>query len=179
MNKDTQFVKDMLRCRGIDFAHIGMMVEVYGDLGTIVGMNDSANLDVVFTNQLKHGKHKANCHPTCEVKYFDAQGNVIADFTTPRSLAGVGRQRAPSTFYKAILTGRSVLSDARSVLPRLFRGGFSINQPVDVSRKVECRPAALSYRTVSADAQCGNGRPVGQTVLYLTVVNSNWQPALS
>ncbi|NLU17987.1 MAG: hypothetical protein GXW94_19875 [Serratia liquefaciens] len=80
-SKDQQFIDDMIRCRGIDFARIGMMVEVYGDLGTIVGMNGSANLDVVFANQLKYGKHPENCHPFCEVKYFDKSGTVIADYT--------------------------------------------------------------------------------------------------
>ncbi|OCJ24586.1 hypothetical protein [Serratia sp. 14-2641] len=88
MNKEKQFIKDMIRCRGIDFARLGMMVEVYGDQGTIVGMNGSANLDVVFTNQLKYGKHKHNCHPTCEVKYFDAEGKVIADYTKSSGSAG-------------------------------------------------------------------------------------------
>lgn len=88
MSKDKQFIKDMIHCRGIDFARLGMMVEVYGDLGTIVGMNGSANLDVVFTNQLKYGKHKHNCHPTCEVKYFDAEGKVIADYTKSNGSAG-------------------------------------------------------------------------------------------
>ncbi|SUI70750.1 hypothetical protein [Serratia liquefaciens] len=81
-SKDQQFIDDMIRCRGIDFARIGMMVEVYGDLGTIVGMNGSANLDVVFANQLKYGKHPDNCHPFCEVKYFDKSGAIIADYTT-------------------------------------------------------------------------------------------------
>ncbi|QLJ65791.1 hypothetical protein HP437_11635 [Serratia marcescens] len=81
-SKDQQFIDDMVRCRGIDFARIGMMVEVYGDLGTIVGMNGSANLDVVFANQLKYGKHPDNCHPFDEVKYFDKSGAVIADYTT-------------------------------------------------------------------------------------------------
>ncbi len=85
--KEKQFIDDMIRCRGIDFARIGMMVEVYGDVGTIVGMNGSANLDVVFSNQLKYGKHHENCHPTCEVKYFDAGGKVIADYTSNASAA--------------------------------------------------------------------------------------------
>lgn len=87
LTKDEQFVADMVRCRGIDFAKLGMMVEVYGDIGTIVGMNGSANLDVVFTNQLKYGKHKHNCHPTCEVKYFDSDGKLIADYTTKSTAA--------------------------------------------------------------------------------------------
>jgi len=65
----------------MDWVRLGMMVEAYGDLGTIVGMNGSANLDVVFVNQLKMGKHKHNCHPWCETRYFDAEGRVIRDYT--------------------------------------------------------------------------------------------------
>ncbi len=57
-----------------------MMVEVEGDMGTIEGMNGSANLNVRFTNQLKHGKHLHNCRPTWNVKYFDEEGTVIAHF---------------------------------------------------------------------------------------------------
>ncbi|QKJ16655.1 hypothetical protein [Yersinia kristensenii] len=84
MSTAKTFVADMIKHRGIDFARIGMMVEVYGDLGTIVGMNYSANLDVVFANQLKHGKHKQNCHPTEQIKYFGKDGQVIADYTTQK-----------------------------------------------------------------------------------------------
>ncbi|WP_342753774.1 hypothetical protein AAGQ96_13000 [Pantoea sp. MBD-2R] len=78
--KEKQFIDDMIRCRGIEFARIGMMVEVYGDIGTIAGMNGSANLDVVFANQQKYGKHKHNCHPTCSIKYFDSDGKIIAEY---------------------------------------------------------------------------------------------------
>ncbi len=78
--KAQQFVEGMIRNRGIEFAMLGMMVEVEGDLGTIIDMNGSANLDVQFANQLKYGKHTHNCHPTWNVKYFDAAGTVIAHF---------------------------------------------------------------------------------------------------
>lgn len=76
-----RFVDDMTRCRGMGWVRLGMMVEVDGDLGTIKGMNDSANLDVVFVNQLKWGKGTHNCHPTWQTRYFDAEGNVIRDYT--------------------------------------------------------------------------------------------------
>lgn len=79
-NKAQRFQEDMLRCRDIEFAHIGMMVEVDGHIGTIEGSNGSANLDVRFTNQLKFGKDLHNCHPTWRVKYFDEGGTVIAHF---------------------------------------------------------------------------------------------------
>ncbi|HWT40981.1 MAG TPA: hypothetical protein VN081_07010 [Dongiaceae bacterium] len=78
---EAQFVADMTRCRGMEWVRIGMQVEVNGDLGTIIGMNGSANLDVVFVNQLKMGKRKHNCHPTWKTRYFDADGNVIKDYT--------------------------------------------------------------------------------------------------
>ncbi len=78
--KAQQFVEGMIKHRGIEFAKLGMMVEVDGDLGTIVGMNSSANLDVKFANQLRLGKHVHNCHPTWNVKYFDTDGKLIAHF---------------------------------------------------------------------------------------------------
>lgn len=81
-SKADQFIADMKQCRGIDFARIGMQVEVDGDIGTIVGMNTRANLEVRFVNELKFGKGVRNCHPTWQTRYFDAEGKVIADYTT-------------------------------------------------------------------------------------------------
>lgn len=77
--KEKQFIEDMKRV-GLDFPRIGMMVHVDGDIGTIVGMNGSGNLDVVFANQQKYGKHKHNCHPTWETVYFGQDGEIIADY---------------------------------------------------------------------------------------------------
>ena len=82
LNKADQFAADILRTRGLDFPRIGMMIEVNGQRGTIQGMNRSANLDVVFVNQLKMGDHEHNCHPTWETCYFDVDGNIIRDFRT-------------------------------------------------------------------------------------------------
>ena len=59
LSKAQQFIKDMIRHRGIEFAQIGMMVEVDGGIGTIQGLNDSANLDVVFSNKLKSSALKS------------------------------------------------------------------------------------------------------------------------
>lgn len=87
LTKAEQFIADMKRHRGIDFAKIGMQVEVDGDIGTIVGMNDSANLDVTFANQQRYGKHKHNCHPTWETRYFDADGSVLADYRVSKTVA--------------------------------------------------------------------------------------------
>lgn len=79
-SKAERFVSDMIRHRDIEFARIGMEVEVDGDRGTIVGMNNSCNLNVRYANQLVYGKHVHNCHPKWKVKYFGKSGEVIAHF---------------------------------------------------------------------------------------------------
>ena len=79
-SKAEIFREEMIRCRGIEFAELGMMVEIDGELGTIKGMNANANLNVLYTNQLNHGSHLHNCHPMWKVKYFDKAGVVIAHF---------------------------------------------------------------------------------------------------
>ena len=54
------------KARGIEFAYIGMRIEVCGKMGTIVGGNDCMNLDVV-----KDGTYYTdNCHPWYKTKYF-------------------------------------------------------------------------------------------------------------
>lgn len=65
--------------RNIPFAHQGMRIEVNGKMGTIVGANNSSNLDVVFDGEW----HAENCHPGWKTKYFDAKGTVIQDNTVP------------------------------------------------------------------------------------------------
>lgn len=62
--------------RGISFAYQGMKIEVAGKMGTIVGANDSCNLEVVFDGEWIPG----NCHPWWETRFFDKNGNVIADY---------------------------------------------------------------------------------------------------
>jgi hypothetical protein len=96
--KDQRFIEDMTRCRGMDWVRLGMMVEVDGHLGTIKGMNSSANLDVEFVNQLKWGKGTHNCHPTWETRYFDAEGKVIKDYRRKAEVnSNQSSDGAPST----------------------------------------------------------------------------------
>ena len=68
--------------RGLDFIERGMRVELsYGSVkkqGTIMGGNPSGNIDVLFDGEKTH----ANCHPTWCLKYFDKQGNVIAEYAS-------------------------------------------------------------------------------------------------
>jgi hypothetical protein len=78
-NREKLFLDTMKRCRGIEFARIGMRVDVAGEPGTICGANDSANLDVIF-NRDKYKWIKYNCHPFYETVYYDADGKIIADY---------------------------------------------------------------------------------------------------
>lgn len=67
---------ETIQRRNIEFAHLGMRVEVCGKSGRIVGCNDSLNLDVCFD-----GEHwRTNCHPHHKIKYFDNNNSVIAEF---------------------------------------------------------------------------------------------------
>lgn len=95
LTKAQRFVADMIKLRGLEFVRLKMQVEVDGDMGTIVKMNNSANLDVRFTNQLKYGSHTHNCHPTWRVKYFDAEGKCIAHFDGDKCVFRPERPVAP------------------------------------------------------------------------------------
>lgn len=48
--------------RGVPFARVGMSVRVDGHDGVLVGVNSSANFDVLFSNGPWAGE-KMNCHP--------------------------------------------------------------------------------------------------------------------
>lgn len=65
------------KSRGLSFAQIGMRVEVEGNAGVIIGTNDSANFDVLFTSGPRAGQ-KGNCHPRWMMTYFDGDGNESA-----------------------------------------------------------------------------------------------------
>lgn len=78
--KSKQFIDDMIRCRGMGFVWLGMKVEVSGEIGTINGMNSGSNLDVRFANELEFGKGVQNCYPQWDIRYFDEDNKVIADY---------------------------------------------------------------------------------------------------
>lgn len=77
--KQQRFIEEMERVRGIEFARIGMQVEMDGDIGTITG-TQNGNLSVTFANQAKYGPKPRNVHPTWRMKYFNAEGAMIAEF---------------------------------------------------------------------------------------------------
>lgn len=64
--------------RNLPFLKRGMRVQDDGGkFGTITGANRSMNLNV----RLDGEKHSGNYHPTWQMRYFDENGNVIAEFT--------------------------------------------------------------------------------------------------
>lgn len=73
MNLD--YVKEQ---RGLNFVKKGMKVEhtYNGKVGIIKGGNSQGNLDILFEGE----KKAQNCHPTWAMKYFDEDGNVIAEY---------------------------------------------------------------------------------------------------
>jgi hypothetical protein len=75
--QDIEDFKETLVRRGIEFAHLGMKVEVAGRPGRIVGCNASLNLDVCFEGET----WKNNCHPHWRIKYFDNQDKVVAEYS--------------------------------------------------------------------------------------------------
>lgn len=76
MNLKQEIFKDTVEKRGIPFANIGMRIELEGKRGIIKGVNNSANLDVIFDGE----KAKTNCHPTWEMIYFNNNGSICKDF---------------------------------------------------------------------------------------------------
>lgn len=73
---DRERFDDMKQRRGIEFASLGMRVEVCGKPGRIVGANSSGNLNVCFDGTC----YTENCHPYWKVKYFDDNGELIREF---------------------------------------------------------------------------------------------------
>lgn len=74
--EDKEQFERICKGRGISFAYQGMKIEVAGKIGVIVGGNHSCNLNVVFEGEWI----PSNCHPWWETRYFDREGNVVADY---------------------------------------------------------------------------------------------------
>lgn len=62
--------------RNMPFIKRGMSVEVDGQMGKVTSGNHSGNINVLFVDT----KYPVNCHPQWETRYFDKDGNVIADY---------------------------------------------------------------------------------------------------
>ena len=70
--KDIEGFERMKKSRNIEFAELGMKIDVNGKIGNIVGYNSSCNLDVYFPDEWVQ-----NCHPYWETTYFDKNKKVI------------------------------------------------------------------------------------------------------
>ena len=73
---DIEEFNQMKERRGIGFAYQGMVIDVSGRKGWIVGNNSSLNLDVLFEGET----YASNCHPTWETTYYDNKMNIVKDF---------------------------------------------------------------------------------------------------
>lgn len=62
--------------RSMPFLKRGMRVEVNGKMGVVTSGNASLNINVRYDGN----NFSQNCHPKWETRYFDAEGNVIADY---------------------------------------------------------------------------------------------------
>ncbi|PRT20019.1 hypothetical protein C6360_20375 [Bacillus wiedmannii] len=67
--------KKMQKIRKLDFAYMGMRVNVAGMWGTIVG-NWKTNLFVLFDGEIE----KHNCHPFWEIAYYDDEGELVRSY---------------------------------------------------------------------------------------------------
>ena len=71
--------------RNLDFAELGMEVDVCGKRGVIVGGNCSLNLDVIFNYGTKQ-QYIDNCHAYYETVYYDKEGHILADYREPKQV---------------------------------------------------------------------------------------------
>ena len=74
-SSEKDFIK-MCKYRNIEFAKPGMVVNVSGNNGWIVGSNSSMNLEVLFEDYVT----TSNCHPNYGIAYYDNNGNLIKSF---------------------------------------------------------------------------------------------------
>lgn len=72
-------IEAVRQSRRMPWLKTGMIVEVAGRRGKIVGGNSHCNLNVRYDGESRRRKH--NCHPTWQTIYYDDQGNIIADYT--------------------------------------------------------------------------------------------------
>jgi hypothetical protein len=77
--KDNDTWENVKKSRNIEFAYLGMEVDVCGKRGVIVAGNSGLNLNVLFNYGTKQ-QYIDNCHPWYETVYYDVKGNVLADY---------------------------------------------------------------------------------------------------
>jgi hypothetical protein len=68
--------ESVVKWRGLKYAFLGQRIDVDGKMGTIVGGNDSLNLNVVMDGESR----TSNVHPSWETTYFSRDGSVVKNF---------------------------------------------------------------------------------------------------
>lgn len=73
---DEQLFKGVCEKRHIEFCKQGMIIDVDGKKGIVVGANNHCNLEVVMEGTT----HIETCHPHWQTTYYDDKMNIIKDF---------------------------------------------------------------------------------------------------
>lgn len=72
MSNTQKSITRVCEYRQVPLVKKGMICEVDGELGKIIGGNSSANFNVQFDDD----KRIRNCHPYWKMKIFDDVGNL-------------------------------------------------------------------------------------------------------
>ncbi len=73
MSNTQKMIDRVVEYRQLPPIKKGMSCEVDGKVGTVVGGNSAANLNVLFEGESK----PMNCHPEFRMKIFNNEGEVI------------------------------------------------------------------------------------------------------
>ncbi len=68
-------LEQVRRGRKMPWLKRGLVVDVDGTMGTVVGGNASMNIQVRFAGM----RHACNCHPTWQTTYYQ-DGEVVAEY---------------------------------------------------------------------------------------------------
>jgi len=74
--RNDETFENTKKWRNLEFAYLGMNIEMDGKKGVIVCGNSSLNLNICFEGQC----WEENCHPWYRMKYFDNKGNLIKEY---------------------------------------------------------------------------------------------------
>ncbi|QOY37645.1 hypothetical protein AWH56_008710 [Anaerobacillus isosaccharinicus] len=72
-------LENVKKWRNMPWLKYLMTVEVNGKMGKVTGANSNLNINVRFDDP-QNKRYNGNCHPHWETRYFDKDGNVIADY---------------------------------------------------------------------------------------------------
>lgn len=73
---DEEQFKGVCEKRRIPFCYQGMVIDIDGQKGIVVGANNHCNLEVVMEGT----SYAQNCHPYWMATYYDKDMNIVKDF---------------------------------------------------------------------------------------------------